>query len=77
MKMVLVNWVDSNIMHGWRLAGEHTEDSVAECQTIGFLEREDENKIVLVMGTSNLGSVIESFIIPKPCIKSIRKLRVQ
>lgn len=77
MKMVLVNWEDSNIMHGWRVPEETTEDRVADCQTIGFVIADDEDKVILAMGKSNLGAVMECITIPRSCIQSIRELRLK
>lgn len=76
-KMVLIEWVDSNIMHGWRISEEANEDTVAHCKTVGFLKSQDDEKITLVMGESDFGSVIECITIPKGCIKSIKELRVK
>ncbi len=76
-KMVLIEWVDSNIIHGWRESQDVVEDRIACCQTIGYLEREDNEKVVLIMGISNYGLVFECITIPKGCIKSIRILRIK
>ena len=77
MKMILVEWVDSNIIHGWVVPGEGIEDKVAHCQTIGFLKSQDEEKITLAMGKGDLGAVIECITIPKGCVRSIKELRIK
>ena len=76
-KMVLIEWLDSNIMHGWRTEEEVKEDILAHCKTIGFLIAQNDKCITLTMGISDFGSVLESITIPKGCIKSMRELRLK
>lgn len=76
MKIVLVEWEDSNIIHGWRDANENG-DTLAHCKTVGFLKSEDDKKIVLAMGVSEFGSMIECITIPKGCLKSMKEMRVK
>ena len=76
-KMVLVEWLDSNVIHGWRLDNNLDFDEVAHCRVIGILKIQNETKIVLVMGDSDCGSVFETIAIPKECIIKIKELRIK
>ena len=76
LKVILVEWDDSNVTHGWRL-DDAGGDVVAHCRTVGILKAEDDKKITLAFGDSDCGSVLETITIPKGCITSMRKLRVR
>ena len=76
-KMVLIDWVDSNVTHGWRLNNGLKFDDVAHAQHLGFLEYEDDEKITVSFGDSNCGTVMETITIPRGCIKSIKELRIK
>ena len=75
-RMVLVEWLDSNVVHGWR-PDDCKEDNMAHCRTVGILKAEDEMKITVVLGDSDCGSVLESITIPKGCVTQIRELRIK
>lgn len=77
LKMVSVDWVDSNIMHGWASEEEARLDGLPEVHSVGFLFSRDDEKIILIMGYSEYGALIERKAIPMGCIKSIKKLRVE
>ena len=74
--MLLVEWVDSNIIHGWRDIKDGTDD-VAHCRTIGFVQFEDSEKLVMSMGYSDWGAVLETINIPLGCIILRKELRVK
>jgi hypothetical protein len=74
-RVVLIDWEDSNVTHGWIPIEE--QDELARCQTVGFVVREDTQKITVTLGNSNYNNTMERLTIPKPCIKSIRELRVR
>ncbi len=74
-KMVLIEWVDSKVMHGWRNEDEVFEDTLANCRTIGFLQYEDSDLITLVMGVSDCGTILETVTTPQGCITRMRELR--
>lgn len=76
MRIVLVEWVDSNIIHGWAHKDE-IRDYLAMCKTVGFLKAEDDKQITLVMGISECNATIESFTIPKGCVIRIKELRTK
>jgi len=74
--MVLVEFADSNIQHGW----EHPEsdtDNLAYAKAIGYLKSETEAQITLTMAISDFGLIFEKLTIPKGAIKSIKGLRVK
>ena len=75
LNMVLVYWQDSNMMHGWR--DDCSKDKLANCQTVGILKVDDEDKLVLAMSESDENSFLETITIPKGCIKSVKQLRVR
>jgi len=75
-QMVLAEWLDSNVTHGWR-PDDCNGDTIAHCRTVGILKAEDETKITVALGDSDGGSVMETITIPRGCITSIRKLRIR
>ncbi len=76
MKIVKIEWVDSNIMHGWQPL-DIFEGRLALCESVGYLYEETDELVTLTMGASDLGSIIETLSIPRGCIKSIKELRVR
>ena len=75
--MILVEWTDSNVTHGWHLEDDTLDNVVSHCRTAGILVAENTESITLAMGVSDCGSVLETITIPRGCIKSIKKLRVR
>ena len=76
MRKVEINWVDSNVTHGWQMDGE-LPCSLATCESLGYIKDEDNDKLVLVQTISNEGACMGVLAIPKGCIKSIKELRVK
>ena len=74
IKMVLVEWEDSNVIHGWR-PDDCRGDDIAHCRTVGILKAEGDISVTVALGDSDCGSVLETITIPRGCIKSIKKLR--
>ena len=75
-KMMLVEFADSNIGHGW----EHPDSSVdglAFASAIGYLKSENEEQLTLTMAISDFGLIFEKLTIPKGSIKSIKELRIK
>lgn len=77
MKMVLIEWVDSNILHGWITIEDAKRANIALSQSVGFLLWEDNEKVIIVFSKSDSDSVLEVKAIPRGCIKSIKELRVK
>lgn len=75
-KMVLIDWKDTGVTHGW-LCPDHSENSIAHCQSIGFWIDEDEEGVTISFAISDQGLVMEKKTIAKGCIKSIKELRVK
>ena len=76
-KMVLVEWNDIAVVHGWVCIAEAREDEFACCQSVGFLIEDNDDKIILALSVSDYGNVFERQVIPREAIKSIKKLRVR
>ena len=74
--MVLIEWDDSNVTHGWRL-DDCSGDRIVHCRTVGILKDEDEMQITVAFSDSDYGSVMETITIPKGCIIAIKKLRIR
>lgn len=75
-KLVLVEWQDSNVMHGW-MHNECASEGVAHCRIVGILQSEDDTKVVVAFGDSDSSMVLETVTIPKACVTRIRELRVK
>ncbi len=76
MKKVLVEWVDTGVIHGW-LPQESNGNCIAHCESVGFLVKENDEGITICFGRSDQGLVMEKKTIPKGCIKSIKELRLK
>ena len=76
MRKVIVEWVDSNELHGWQMEGE-VSCGLAMCESVGCIKSEDNDKLILIQTTSNYGAHMGVLAIPKGCIKSIKELRVK
>ena len=76
MKKVIVEWVDSNVLHGWQMEGEVSCD-IAVCESLGYVKYEDNDKLILSQTVSNFGSQMGVLAIPKGCIKSVKELRAK
>ncbi len=76
MKMVLVDWIDTGVIHGWRDKTE-VRDTCASCQSVGIVVADEEDRITLTLGISDQGLVMDCITIPRTSIKQIRQLRVK
>jgi len=76
MKKVLIEWNDTGVIHGW-LCQESNGDSIAHCESVGFLIKENDEGITICFGISDQGLVMEKKTIPRGCIKSIKELRLK
>ena len=75
MRKVIVVWSDSNTLHGWQY-GEYRAE-LAECETLGFITEETDDKLVVSQTVSGYGAHMGITVIAKGCIKSIKELRVR
>ena len=75
MKKVQVEWVDSNILHGCQSDLDNCD--VALTEEIGYLIKEDDDKIILARGISSQGFYNSPMAIPKGCIKSVKEMRLK
>ena len=75
MRIVKVNWVDSNIQHGWQ--GDINDCCVALCDDVGYLVDKDDEKIILARGISQTGYLNSPMAIPRGCILSIKEMRLK
>ena len=74
LKIILIEWEDSNVIHGWR-PNDCSKDDIAHCRTVGIVKAEDKKKITIALGESDCGSVLETITIPKSCITSIKGVK--
>lgn len=82
---VMIEWVDSQHYEGWQHVDTMDDcvDSGMTCTTVGhwFDERKDRIAVVMNQGYKNdgeevrIGSAAQLMVIPKSCVKSIKKLR--
>ena len=75
-KIVLIDWVDSNCIHGWR-PDDCKNDILATCRSVGILKYVDDDKVTIALSESDCDSIFETLTIPRGCIKSMRYLRVR
>lgn len=75
-KIVLIDWVDSNCIHGWR-PDDCKDDTFANCRSVGILKYADDEKVTIALGESDCDSVFETITIPRGCIKGMKFLRVR
>lgn len=73
MKVVNINWIDSQISQGWR-----PKDSSGPCHinTVGILVYEDKKDIVVSTSVSENDNFIDQLTIPKIAITKIKRLRI-
>ena len=76
MKLVLVEWLDSNAVNGWHPKQQFQNDGISKCQSVGILMKETPKEIALVLNLSGeLWS--DAIYIPKSCITRMRQLKVK
>jgi len=76
MQIVEVEWVDSQAFDGWHGSEEmkNWNDSLV-CKSVGYLLRESEDRMVLVMSESfGSGALDNGMTIPRVAIIQIRHL---
>ena len=75
MKLALVEWNDSSVLHGWE-ARDWFDGEVLKCQSVGFLLKETSDSVVLLLSRSSGDKWAEGITIPKCSIKRMRQLQV-
>ena len=74
MKIVEVVWLDSQARGGWTDKNEMQEwNEDILCKSVGYLVREENDRIVLVMSESST-SLADGLTIPRACIINLRCL---
>ncbi|MFH1231114.1 MAG: hypothetical protein V1709_06410 [Planctomycetota bacterium] len=75
-KIVLIEWVDTGVIHGWQ-CHDDIEDSITHCCSVGFLIKKDSEGVTIAYAMSDQGLIMERKTIPNGCITRIRELRVR
>ena len=74
MKIVEVVWLDSQGREGWTDKKEmQTWNEDLLCKSVGYLLREENDRIILVMSESST-SLADGLTIPRACIINLRCL---
>jgi len=76
MKILLVEWVDSSYIAGWKDKKDFDVD-LAKCFSTGLAIDESDDAITLVLSGGDTGQWSQSMTIPKVAIKRIRELKVK
>lgn len=86
-QIVEVRWIDSCTTPGWSdeedLQKSLDEHTFANCVSVGFMFRDDDEYLALVMSYNDQDNIQQEaksqaetlLIIPKSCIKSVTQLR--
>ena len=84
MKIIEVDWVDSNGFSGWDRTDRRKEDTLKDtmlCKSVGYLLDRKPDRIILTQSQSfytdaeNANSVDSTLIIPTVAVKKIRILK--
>ena len=77
MKIILIEWEDSNFLHGWRDKRDVLERKQISsyCVSAGILLKQDKKEIRLAQSLSG-ENVADIISIPNLAIKRIRQLQV-
>ena len=77
-KLVRIDWVDTVSNNGWRTE-DGPKEALAKCSTVGWLVGSTREAKTLAATIGDMGEgdrrLGDRVIIPRGCIKSIRKLR--
>lgn len=76
-KKVLIEWVDSSSIRGWRHDSEMT-DSFAEpakIQSIGYLLKDTKDFVTITTSVSENGGIMDPLSIPKVAITKRKTFR--
>ena len=75
MKLFMVEWTDSCSDGGWR--PKENDLSPAHCVTVGFLQFNEEDSIIIAQSKSDSGNWADRVTIPRGCIIRMRQLKVR
>ena len=77
MRLILVEWEDISSTYdpAWTAKGEITDLECVPCVTCGIALHESDEDIHVIL-SSNVDCFSQAIVIPKSCIKRIRKLGV-
>lgn len=76
MKLVIVEWVDSNLHHGWT-DNDTVVFELANCTTVGMVVQKNKDKISLAQSESDNPNCCNVITILLKCVKSIKELVVK
>jgi hypothetical protein len=78
MKLIIVEWVDSNGDSRWHNKHDAACSKISHCWSVGALLSQDEEQIVIApSGDPAIGNVLYELAIPRVAVKRIRELRVR
>lgn len=79
MKIVLVQWVDSQAVHGWNNVKKDFSEADLMCVSAGFLTHESDVHLTISASLDSLDEAEfdanNTMIIPKCAVRSIETLR--
>lgn len=78
MPIVEVLWIDSNHQGRWWSTDEldkDLDDLDLNCRTVGYLYRDREDYVTIVLSQAGVGCVAEATTIPRVAIKSMTELK--
>ena len=73
--LVLVNWVDSCSWHEWQSPESAAKAGPTQCRTVGWQITGTKKSISVVQSVNECDDVSETWIIPRSCVRRIRRLR--
>lgn len=74
-KRVEVEWLDSMGTQRWMPVESHAEQELLLIRTMGYVARDDDKVLVIVSSLSEYDGAADSTVIPKSCIKRIRRMK--
>ena len=78
MKLVLVEWIDSNSANGWHQRDDMlaTIQGDLTCRSVGWVLLDADDRLTLVPNIAATGSVGDAMTIPKLAVVSITELPI-
>ena len=73
--LMMVEWVDSCTSSEWQDVGEAVKVPPLLCRTVGWVVRNDRTQVNLVQSLNGQGAVGATWVIPKSCVRKMRRLR--